>query len=237
MIVYGYNVAEAILKKEKNCKKIRKIVIQDSMMGKFAKLLPENVKSRTFYASKSEIDFLSKGLHQGIMIDMDYSYSSLNELLKKNPENIIILDHLEDPHNLGAIIRTCEAAGVDGIIIPENRSVSVNSTVVHTSAGSIFNISIAQVVNLRQTIQKLKKQGFWFVGTDMEGTDYKEINYNGKMCIIIGSEGFGMSRIIGEECDFKASIKMNGKVNSLNASVAAGIIIYEAVYQRGKNGI
>ena len=92
MIVYGYNVAEAILKKEKNCKKIRKIVIQDSMMGKFAKLLPENVKSRTFYAPKSEIDFLSKGLHQGIMIDMDYSYSSLNELLKKNPENIIILD-------------------------------------------------------------------------------------------------------------------------------------------------
>jgi tRNA G18 (ribose-2'-O)-methylase SpoU len=91
MIVYGYNVAEAILKKERNCKKIRKIVIQDSMMGKFAKLLPENVKSRTFYAPKSEIDFLSKGLHQGIMIDMDYSYSSLNELLKKNPENIIIL--------------------------------------------------------------------------------------------------------------------------------------------------
>ena len=171
MIVYGYNVAEAILKKEKNCKKIRKIVIQDSMMGKFAKLLPENVKSRTFYASKSEIDFLSKGLHQGIMIDMDYSYSSLNELLKKNPENIIILDHLEDPHNLGAIIRTAAASSFDGIIIPKDREVGVTSTVVKASVGTIFDMDVVQVANIKNTIEELKKEGFWIVGTSMNGSD------------------------------------------------------------------
>lgn len=227
MLIYGKNVAEEYLK---TGKKIKKTYILDSYNGKMN--FP-NIE----IINKNEIDKLVKANTQGIVLDIDYEYSDLSEIINKENPLIVILDHLEDPHNLGAIIRTCEAAGVDGIIIPENRSVGVNSTVVHTSAGSIFNISIAQVVNLRQTIQKLKKQGFWFVGTDMEGTDYKEINYNGKMCIIIGSEGFGMSRIIGEECDFKASIKMNGKVNSLNASVAAGIIIYEAVYQRGKNGI
>lgn len=227
MLIYGKNVAEEYLK---TGKKIKKTYILDSYNGKMN--FP-NIE----IINKNEMDKLVKANTQGIVLDIDYEYSDLSEIISKENPLIVILDHLEDPHNLGAIIRTCEAAGVDGIIIPENRSVGVNSTVVHTSVGSIFNISIAQVVNLRQTIQKLKKQGFWFVGTDMEGTDYKEINYNSKMCIIIGSEGFGMSRIIGEECDFKASIKMNGKVNSLNASVAAGIIIYEAVYQRGKNGI
>lgn len=221
MLIYGKNVAEEYIKTNK---KIKKVYLLDTYDGKIKVDNP-------IILNKNEMNKLVKGNTQGIVLDIDYEYSKLEDIKKEEPL-LVILDHLEDPHNLGAIIRTCEAAGVDGIIIPENRSVSVNSTVVHTSAGSIFNTKIIKVVNLRQTIKKLKKEGFWFVGTDMEGTDYKKINYQGKTCIIIGSEGFGMSRIINEECDFKASIKMNGKVNSLNASVAAGIIIYEAIYQR-----
>lgn len=221
MLIYGKNVAEEYIKTNK---KIKKAYLLDTYDGKIKVDNP-------IILNKNEMNKLVKGNTQGIVLDIDYEYSKLEDIKKEEPL-LVILDHLEDPHNLGAIIRTCEAAGVDGIIIPENRSVSVNSTVVHTSAGSIFNTKIIKVVNLRQTIKKLKKEGFWFVGTDMEGTDYKKINYQGKTCIIIGSEGFGMSRIINEECDFKASIKMNGKVNSLNASVAAGIIIYEAIYQR-----
>ena len=223
MLIYGKNVAEEYIK---TGKKINKAYLLDTF--------DENIKlSNVQRVNKNEMDKLIKANTQGIVLDINYEYANLEDILKCENPLIVILDHLEDPHNLGAIIRTCEASGVSGIILPENRSVSVNSTVVHTSCGSIFNMPIVKVVNLRQTIKKLKKLGFWFVGTDMNGTDYRKIDYRGKMCIIIGSEGFGMSRIIEEECDFKASIKMNGKVNSLNASVAAGIVIYEAVYQRG----
>ena len=222
MLIYGKNVTNEYLK---TGKKINKTYLLDNY--------EENSNFPNIErVNKMQMDKLVKANTQGIVLDIDYEDSKLEEITNKENPLIVILDHLEDPHNLGAIIRTCEAAGVDGIIIPENRSVSVNSTVVHTSAGSIFNMKIVKVVNLRQTITKLKKEGFWFIGTDMEGTDYKKIDYKGKTCIIIGSEGFGMSRIISEECDYKASIKMNGKVNSLNASVAAGIIIYEAIYQR-----
>lgn len=223
MLIYGKNVAEEYIK---TGKKINKAYLLDTF--------DEKIKlSNVQRVNKNEMDKLIKANTQGIVLDINYEYAKLEDILKCENPLIVILDHLEDPHNLGAIIRTCEASGVSGIILPENRSVSVNSTVVHTSCGSIFNMPIVKVVNLRQTIKKLKKLGFWFVGTDMNGTDYRKIDYRGKMCIIIGSEGFGMSRIIEEECDFKASIKMNGKVNSLNASVAAGIVIYEAVYQRG----
>ena len=145
---------------------------------------------------------------------------------------VVILDHLEDPHNLGAIIRTCEAAGINGIIIPKDRSVEVNATVIKTSVGAIENIPVSMVTNINYTIQDLKDNGFWIVGTDMDGTDYREIDYKGKIAIIIGNEGNGMSRIVRESCDFIAEIPMFGKVNSLNASVASGIIIYEVVRQK-----
>ena len=145
---------------------------------------------------------------------------------------LVILDHLEDPHNFGAIIRTCEAAGVDGIIIPKNRSVDVNSTVMRTSVGALDNVKIAQVTNLKNTINYLKSKGFWIVGTDMDGTNYQKIDYNGKMAIVTGSEGFGMSRIVKEACDFIATIPMRGSINSLNASVATALVVYEAVNQR-----
>lgn len=145
---------------------------------------------------------------------------------------MVILDHLEDPHNLGAIIRTCEAAGVDGIIIPKDRSVCVNATVIKTSAATVNDVKIALVTNIVNEIRNLKKQGFWIVGTDMKGTNYKKIDYKGKMAIVIGNEGNGISNLVKQNCDFMATIPMNGKTNSLNASVAAGIMIYEAVSQR-----
>ena len=152
MIVYGYNVAEAIFKKEKNYNKIKKIIIQDNMQSKFVKLIPNQLKIKTFYVTKKEIDVMAKGLHQGIMIDIDYSYCPLNSFLKKNPNNIIILDHIEDPHNLGAIIRTATAASFDGVIIPKDREVGVTSTVVKSSVGTIFDIDIVQVTNIKNTI-------------------------------------------------------------------------------------
>ena len=144
-------------------------------------------------------------------------------------EIIVILDHLEDPYNIGAIIRTCEAAGITGIIIPKDRSASINSTVMKTSVGAADNVKIVQVANINQTITKLKSCDFWIVGTDMKGTDYKKIDYNGKIALVIGKESSGMSRLTKENCDFIASIPMYGQINSLNASVSAGIMIYEVL--------
>ena len=162
----------------------------------------------------------------------DYEYCQLDDLIVKEDPLLVILDHVEDPHNLGAIIRTCEAAGVDGIILPKNRSVEVNATVMKTSAGALEYVKIAQVTNIAQTMKELKRKGFWIVGTDMDGMNYSDIDYKGKMALVIGNEGKGMSRIVKENCDFIASIPMIGKINSLNASVAAGIMIYEAVRLR-----
>lgn len=185
------------------------------------------------YVDKRELDRITKENHQGIILNVDdFKYSNLDDIMNKDNSLIVILDHIEDPHNFGAIIRTCEAAGVDGIIIPKNRSVDVNQTVIRTSVGASKYVPIVQIANLTSTMKELKKQGFWIVGTDMEGTNYYEIDYTGKTCIVIGSEGFGMSRIVKENCDFVATIPMNGKINSLNASVAAGIVIYEAVKGR-----
>lgn len=162
----------------------------------------------------------------------DFRYTDYHDFIENPDCSIVILDHLEDPHNLGAIIRTCEAAGLDGIIIPKDRSVEVNATVIKTSVGTVDNIPISMVTNLNSTIKDLKANGFWIVGTDMNGTDFKDIDYHGKIALVIGNEGNGMSRIVRESCDFIAEIPMYGKVNSLNASVAAGIMIYEVVRQK-----
>ena len=133
---------------------------------------------------------------------------------------------------MGAIIRTAESAGVDAIILPQNREVQINSTVMKTSAGTLSKVKIIKVTNLVQAINKLKQNNFWIVGTAMDGNDYKSIDYNGKIGLVIGNEGHGMSRLVRESCDFIASIPMRGTVNSLNASVAAGIMIYEVVRNR-----
>ncbi len=230
MYVYGKNVAEEILKKGE---KVKKAFIMNNFSDKFliSALQKKNISIK--YLSKMEIDKLANGNHQGIILDIpDYEYCDVSEFINVNDALVVILDHLEDPHNLGAIIRTCEAAGVTGIIIPKNRSVSVNSTVMKVSAGAIENVKIASVTNLVNTINYLKDNGFWIVGTDMDGTSYDEIDYSGKIAVVIGNEGSGMSKLIGEKCDFIASIPMKGVINSLNASVAAGIVIYEAIKSR-----
>ena len=186
------------------------------------------------YVDKDYLDKLVDGLHQGIVVEIDdYEYYDIDDIIKDNGF-IVMLDHLEDPHNFGAIIRTCEAAGVDGIIIPKDGSVDVNGTVMKTSVGTLDNMKIVSVTNLVNTMEYLKKKGYWITSTDMEGTDYNKIDYKGSCCIVIGSEGNGVSRLVKENSDFVASIPMKGKVNSLNASVAAGIVIFEAARQRNE---
>lgn len=230
MFVYGKNV---VIETLKNNQPIKKAIIYKNFQDKniISALQKKNIPIK--FVEKFELDKLANGNHQGIMISIpDYEYVSLDELLEKENPLLVILDHLEDPHNLGAIVRTCEAAGVDGIIIPKNRSVEVTSTVMRTSVGALDYVKIARVANLTETMNYLKKQGFWIVGTDMDGEDYQEIDYRGKTVLVIGNEGSGMSRLVKENCDFIASIPMNGHVNSLNASVAAGIVIYEAISKR-----
>ena len=231
MIVYGRNVAFEYLKNYK--KDIRKIIIQDGFNDKKLLSALENTKFDVIYKDKRYMDDLSKGVHQGIILDvMDYQSTPLNDLLKSDAQFVVILDHLEDPHNFGAIIRTSEAALVDAIIIPQDREVQVNSTVMKTSAGALAKMNICRVTNLVQTINKLKDDGFWIVGTAMDGTDYRQIDYSGKIALVVGNEGNGMSRLVRESCDFVASIPMRGEINSLNASVATGIMIYEVVRNR-----
>lgn len=229
MLVYGKNVAKEFLKNPKN---VKKVILQDNFEDKEILSLLENNVFKVEKRRKYEMDHLVDGLHQGIMLDIrDYQYCDLMDLLDTN--FVVILDHIEDPHNLGAIIRTSEAAGVGGLIIPKDRQVGVTPTVVKTSAGAIYNMKIAQVVNLTTTISKLKDHGFWVVGTALEDSeDYRMIDYSGKIALVIGNEGKGISRLVRESCDFIAKIPMYGTTNSLNASVASGIMIYEVVRNR-----
>lgn len=231
MLVYGRNVANEILKSSP--KTIRKVIIQDGFSDKMLISLLEKGKFQVISKSKNEMDSLAKGVHQGIILDVtDYRYYKLEDILNDKSQFVVILDHLEDPHNFGAIIRSCEAAGVDAIIIAQDREVQVNATVMKTSAGALTRMRICRVANLVQAIEKLKKDGFWIVGTTMNGEDYREIDYSGKIGLVIGNEGDGMSRLVKESCDFIASIPMYGEVNSLNASVASGIMIYEVIRNR-----
>ena len=231
MLVYGRNVAKEILKKDK---KIEKIILQDGFDDKEINSLIENRNFKVEVRQKREIDRLVDGVHQGIILYIpDYKYKNLDDVLRSDPQFVVLLDHLEDPHNLGAIIRTCEAAGVDAIIMPKDRQVMINSTVMKTSVGTLDNMDIVSVTNLVQTIKELKKEGFWVVGTALENSvDYRDIDYSSKIALVIGNEGSGMSRLVTKECDFIAKIPMYGTTNSLNASVAAGIMIYEVVRNR-----
>mgnify|MGYP004664129819 FL=1 len=237
MYVYGRNVAKELLKNKKVIKKA--YLMNGFKEDEILNLL--NVNNICIeYLDKRQLDKLEDGNHQGIILQIeDYKYLNLNDMLNDLPENpfIVILDHLEDPHNFGAIIRTCEAAGVHYIVIPKDRSVSINSTVMKTSVGALDNVKIVMATNLNACINELKKNGVWIVGTDMENSScYDEIDYRTPTALVIGSEGFGMSNLVKKNCDFIAKIPMNGKINSLNASVAAGIMIYEVVRQR-KTGV
>lgn len=231
MLVYGRNSAYEILK---NNKKVKKVYLDRNFRDKNIISLLENLKIAPHFYTKYELDELANGNHQGIIVDVgEYEYCDLDDLIKDNGF-VVILDHLEDTHNFGAIIRTCEAAGVDGIIIPKDRSVSVNSTVMKTSSGAAVNMKICMVTNLNQTINYLKSKGYWVVATDMNGDNYTSVDYQDNICLIIGNEGNGVSNLVKKSSDFIVSIPMSGKINSLNASVAAGILIYEVIRQRSK---
>ena len=231
MLICGRNVALEYLKFNK--KAISKVIIQEGFSDKDIISLVQKEKLPVVYKNRKDMDSLSVGVHQGIILDVtDFEYYPINSLLEDDSSFVLILDHLEDPHNFGAIIRTAESAGVDAIIIPQNREVQINSTVMKTSVGTLSKVKISRVTNLVQTMDKLKKNGFWIVGTAMDGVDYKTIDYSGRIALVIGNEGHGMSRLVKDSCDFVASIPMRGTVNSLNASVAAGIMIYEVVRNR-----
>ena len=231
MLVYGRNVALECLKKTKN---IKKVILQTGFDDKRILSLLEKNKISVQIKSKREIDHLADGVHQGILLYVrDYQYYNLSDVLKDNPAFIVMLDHIEDPHNFGAIVRTCEAAGVDAIIIPKDRQVQVNATVMKTSVGTLDQVKIVQVSNLVSTLEFLKKYNFWVVGTALEDSvDYRDIDYTGNIVLVIGNEGFGISKLVRKKCDFIAKIPMYGTTNSLNASVASGIMIYEVVRTR-----
>ncbi len=193
--------------------------------------------------NKVKIQFVDKrvldknspdGRHQGFVAETsEFVYSSVEDILNAKRERhfIVVLDGVEDPHNLGSVLRVCECAGADGVIIPKNRSASVNETVVRVSAGASAHVKVARVTNLNQTIELLKKQNIFVFAADMDGRSVYQTDLSGDVAVVIGGEGGGVSRLTKELCDGVISLPLKGKVNSLNASVAAGIIVYEALRQ------
>lgn len=219
MLVWGKNVFNEI-----DLKKIRKVFLDKNVAKDYIQLLKTN-KVRYDLVDKKALDDMAGRNHQGIVVDIhEYEYKNIEECFNDN--FIVMLDHLEDPHNFGAIIRTCECAGIKHIIIPKDRSVRVNETVIKVSSGAISYVDIIMVSNLTSTINKLKDYGFFVYGADMDGTDYTSSDFSGKKVLVIGNEGKGISQIVSQSCDEIISIPMEGNINSLNASVSAGILIY-----------
>ena len=193
------------------------------------------------FVKKERLDQMSEtGKHQGVIaVTAAYDYAEVDDILNKAREKgeapfVVLLDNIEDPHNLGAIIRTANLAGAHGVIIPKRRSVGLTSTVAKTSAGALNYTPVAKVTNLVRTIEELKEKGIWFVCADMGGESMYRLNLTGPIGMIVGNEGEGVSRLVREACDFTASIPMKGDIDSLNASVAAGVLAYEIVRQRLK---
>ena len=191
------------------------------------------------YVTKERLDQLSEtGKHQGVIAyAAAYEYAEVDDILeaakkKGEPPFIFLLDNIEDPHNLGAIIRTANLAGAHGVIIPKNRAAGLTATVARTSAGALNYTPVAKVTNLAKTIEDLKKEGLWFVCADMGGTTMYDLDLKGPIGLVIGNEGEGVGRLVKEKCDMVASIPMKGDIDSLNASVAAGVLAYEIVRQR-----
>lgn len=238
--VEGRNAVIALLESGKDINKI--FISNGEKHGSINKIIAMAKERKVLIAeiSKEKLNKMAKEKNnQGVIaIVPPFEYSDVDEILEyaklKNEDPfIIILDGIEDPHNLGAIIRTAETAGAHGVIIPKRRAASVNSTVGKVSAGAVEHIKVARVNNLTETIKELKEQGIWIYGTDIEGSDYYYAqDLTGPIAIIIGSEGFGMSRLVKENCDFLLKIPMKGKTTSLNAAVSSGIVIYEVVKQK-----
>ena len=232
----------AVIEAYRAGKPIDKLFILDGCQdGPVRTIAREARKTDTIinYVSKERLDQLSEThAHQGVIAQVAaYDYSTVDEILARAEEKgeapfLIILDNVEDPHNLGAIIRTANLAGAHGVIIPKRRAVGLTSTVAKTSAGAINYTPVAKVTNIVRTIEELKEKGIWFVCADMGGETMYDLDLTGPMGLVIGNEGEGVSRLVREACDFTASIPMKGDIDSLNASVAAGVLAYEILRQR-----
>lgn len=220
MIVYGKNVFN-----ETDPKTIRRVKLSPTF--KDQEIMRKIKENHIKYIVSDQRDLDRIALHnQGIVIEInDYEYKDLS-VIGKDEKIVLLLDHLEDPHNFGAIIRTCEARGIKSVIIPKDRSVAVNDTVMKTSAGALNRVNIIMVPNLVNAINKLKDDGFFVYASAMDGRDYKKVSYSDRVVLIIGNEGKGISKIIRDNSDEIISIPMIGSINSLNASVAAGILMY-----------
>ncbi|MBP5564198.1 MAG: 23S rRNA (guanosine(2251)-2'-O)-methyltransferase RlmB [Lachnospiraceae bacterium] len=243
----GYNESmiegrNAVIEAYRSGKYVDKIYVLDGCQdGPILTIKREAKKAGSLikYVDKSLLDNMSEtGKHQGVIaVTAAYDYAEVSDILdaareKDEPPFIVLLDNIEDPHNLGAIIRSAHQAGAHGVIIPKNRAVGLTATVARTSAGALNYMPVAKVTNLSKTIEDLKKEGIWFVCADMDGDLMYNLNLKGPIGVVIGSEGEGVSRLVKEKCDFVASIPMKGQIDSLNASVAAGILCYEIVRQR-----
>lgn len=223
-------------------KTIDKLYVLDHCMDGPVRTIVREAKKHDLilnFVTKERLDQLSEtGKHQGVIaIAAAYSYATVEDLLacareKGEPPFLILLDGIEDPHNLGAIIRTANLAGAHGVIIPKHRAVGITPTVARTSAGAVAYTPVAKVTNMKATIEALKQEGMWFVCADMDGTAMYDLNLTGPIGLVIGKEGEGVSRLVKESCDMTAAIPMKGNIDSLNASVAAGVLAYEIVRQR-----
>ena len=232
----------AVLEAFRSGKAVDKLfVLERCEDGQVRTILREAKKHDTMvkFVKKERLDQISEtGKHQGVIaMTAAYTYAEVDDILeaareKGEPPFILLLDNIEDPHNLGAIIRTANLAGAHGVIIPKNRAVGLTATVARTSAGALNYTPVAKVTNLARTIEELKKQGMWFVCADMGGTQMYDLDLKGSIGLVIGNEGEGVSKLVREKCDFIASIPMHGDIDSLNASVAAGVLAYEIVRQR-----
>ncbi|MDE5933896.1 MAG: 23S rRNA (guanosine(2251)-2'-O)-methyltransferase RlmB [Lachnospiraceae bacterium] len=239
MIIEGRN---AVIEAFRSGKTVDKLFVLDGCQdGPVLTIKREAKKQNSLikYVTKERLDQLSEtGKHQGVIAYTSaYQYAEVEDMLemareKGEPPFLFLLDNIEDPHNLGAIIRTANLAGAHGVIIPKNRAVGLTAAVARASAGALNYTPVAKVTNLGKTIEELKKEGLWFVCADMDGTTMYQLDLKGPIGLVIGSEGDGVGRLVKEKCDFVASIPMKGDIDSLNASVAAGILAYEIVRQR-----
>ena len=238
-LIVGRN---AVMQALKSGRTIDSVTVAEGQRGGQAAKIIEICREKRIpvkYADSRKLDKLCGGAaHQGVAaFAAAHDYAELDDifnLAQSRGESpfIVICDGLEDPHNLGAILRTAEAAGVHGVIIPKRNSVTLNYTVAKTSAGAIEYVPVVKVTNIAGTIDTLKDRGVWVFGADMEGTPWTELDFTGSAALVIGSEGRGLSKLVREKCDFIASLPMKGRINSLNASVAAGILMFEASRQR-----
>ena len=236
----------AVLEALKSDREIEKLIVAKGAEGSIRKItgMEKKKKIPIQYREKAALDRIAgRNSHQGVIAQVsEYTYCTLDDILRRAEERgedpfIMILDGLEDPHNLGAVMRTAECCGAHGIVIPKRRSAGITETVAKASAGAVEYMLCARVSNIGQAIDQLKERGMWVAACDMGGKVYTEQDLTGSLAVVIGSEGTGISRLVREKCDFVVSIPMKGKITSLNASNAAAILMYEVVRQRERQAL